>query len=141
MSKVDLILSRLDKVRKGVHNSWLACCPAHEDRSPSLAIREADDGKVLLRCFAGCGADEVLAAIGLEFDALFPDRPDTHHHKPERRPFPAADVLRTLAFEVLVAYTVAKDTLTGKVTEEDTNRLALAVTRIGASLPYCGVTL
>jgi DNA primase len=31
-----------------------ARCPAHDDRTPSLSIRDADDGKVLVRCHAGC---------------------------------------------------------------------------------------
>ena len=32
----------------------MARCPAHDDRKPSLSIRDADDGKVLVRCHAGC---------------------------------------------------------------------------------------
>ena len=33
---------------------WMARCPAHDDREPSLSIRDAGDGKVLVRCHAGC---------------------------------------------------------------------------------------
>ena len=36
---------------------WMARCPAHDDREPSLSIRDADDGKVLVRCHAGCDQD------------------------------------------------------------------------------------
>ncbi len=36
-------------------------CPAHEDRSPSLSVRER--GKVLVRCHAGCSQTEVIAAL------------------------------------------------------------------------------
>lgn len=37
---------------------YLAFCPAHDDRNtPNLRVREAEDGRVLLRCFAGCGQD------------------------------------------------------------------------------------
>jgi hypothetical protein len=43
---------------------YLAFCPAHDDRNtPNLRVREAEDGRVLLRCFAGCGQDRVLAAL------------------------------------------------------------------------------
>ena len=43
---------------------YRAFCPAHDDRkTPNLHIREAGDGRVLLRCFAGCGQDEVLDAL------------------------------------------------------------------------------
>jgi DNA primase len=34
--------------------SWMACCPAHADGTPSLSICDAPVGKVLVRCFAGC---------------------------------------------------------------------------------------
>jgi putative DNA primase/helicase len=43
--------------------SWIARCPAHDDREPSLSIRDADDGKVLVRCHAGCDQDRVIATL------------------------------------------------------------------------------
>jgi putative DNA primase/helicase len=46
-----------------VGNGWLARCPAHDDRQPSLAIAEAKDGKLLVRCHAGCSQREVIAAL------------------------------------------------------------------------------
>ena len=42
---------------------WTARCPAHDDREPSLSIRDADDGKVLVRCHAGCDQRDVIAAL------------------------------------------------------------------------------
>ena len=42
---------------------WTARCPAHDDRTPSLSICEADDGKVLVRCHAGCDQERVIAAL------------------------------------------------------------------------------
>ena len=42
---------------------WTARCPAHDDRTPSLSIREADDNKVLVRCHAGCDQERVIAAL------------------------------------------------------------------------------
>ena len=42
---------------------WMARCPAHDDRTPSLSIRDADDGKVLVRCHAGCDQERVIAAL------------------------------------------------------------------------------
>src|SRR3954451_18886275 len=46
-----------------VGTRWLARCPAHDDRQPSLAIAEARNGKVLVRCHAGCDQREVIAAL------------------------------------------------------------------------------
>lgn len=52
-----------------------ARCPAHDDRNPSLSVREVG-GKVLLCCFAGCAAADVVAALGLSMADLFSDRYD-----------------------------------------------------------------
>ncbi len=72
--KTDALLSRLEGVRQTGPGRWAARCPAHEDRAPSLSIRETDEGKVLLHCFVGCSNDDVLAALGLEWADLYPDR-------------------------------------------------------------------
>lgn len=67
---LETLLARL----KGAHKAgkgWLACCPAHDDRTPSLSLTEADDGKVLIHCFAGCKPCDVVGAIGLSMKDLF----------------------------------------------------------------------
>lgn len=69
---LEKVLGRLDKVKAAGSGRWKACCPAHDDREPSLSVREADDGKVLVHCWAGCTTREILAAIGLELRDLFP---------------------------------------------------------------------
>lgn len=72
---VDLLLDRLEGVRKA-GSGWIAKCPAHDDRKPSLSIAEGSDGTVLIKCFGGCGAGDIVAAIGLELGDLFPRRFD-----------------------------------------------------------------
>ncbi len=52
---LDHVLSRLTKVNK-VNGGYMARCPAHEDRTPSLSVTERD-GRVLVNCFAGCPTD------------------------------------------------------------------------------------
>ena len=42
---------------------WTARCPAHDDRTPSLSIRDADNDRVLVRCHAGCDQGSVIAAL------------------------------------------------------------------------------
>jgi hypothetical protein len=44
-------------------SGWAARCPAHDDREPSLSIRDGDNGKVLIRCHAGCDQGRVIAAL------------------------------------------------------------------------------
>jgi putative DNA primase/helicase len=75
---VDEILGQLERVRKN-KRGWMALCPAHEDSDPSLSIAEGDDGRVLLRCFAGCPTDRVCASLGIKISDLFPDRGDRRY--------------------------------------------------------------
>lgn len=126
------LLDRLDRVKPTGRGTWLACCPAHEDRSPSLSVRELDDGRTLVHCFGGCAASEIVAAVGLELDALFPPRARTVTALPsERRPFPAADVLRATAHEALIVALVAGRIAAGEsLTGEACSRCALAARRI-----------
>jgi putative DNA primase/helicase len=46
-----------------IGRGWIAKCPAHQDRTPSLSIGESDDGKPLFYCHAGCGQAQVIAAL------------------------------------------------------------------------------
>lgn len=73
MGQIDTLLHRLDKVKQTGTGKYMACCPAHYDKSPSLSIKEADSGKVLIHCFAGCHYADVLDAVGLRPSDLFPD--------------------------------------------------------------------
>jgi len=57
----EAIASALDGRPSG--KGWVACCPAHDDTTPSLSINETSAGKVLLKCFAGCPQAAVIAAL------------------------------------------------------------------------------
>ena len=70
MRPVEKVLDRLEGTRR-FNGSWKALCPAHEDREPSLSVTEGDDGRVLVKCFAGCDTENVVAALGLEMSDLF----------------------------------------------------------------------
>lgn len=134
------LLSRLERVRPTKPGHWMACCPAHDDRSPSLAIRELEDGRVLLKCFTGCEALSILSAVGLEFQDLFPPRDLAQHVRREKYPFPAADILHAIAFEVLFVAVTASSILAGEpLNAADRERLALAVCRIHAALDAGGL--
>lgn len=71
----DALLSKLNKIKSNGNGKWLACCPAHFDKSPSLAIKHTDDGKILLHCFSGCAVADVVAALGLTLADLMPENP------------------------------------------------------------------
>ena len=67
---IEAILERLEKVSRN-GDSYTACCPVHEDKTPSLNIKEAD-GKIIAHCF-GCDANGVVVveALGLPTEVLF----------------------------------------------------------------------
>lgn len=136
---IDLLLSQLDGVKRTGKGRWLARCPAHADKHPSLALRELDDGRVLAHCFAGCPIESVLLAVGLTLTHLHPPRPLEHVCKPERRPFPAADVLRAIGFESLLVSIAAAHLSRGvPLNERDRARLLVAHARITAAVEGTG---
>lgn len=47
-------------------------CPAHNDNNFSLEVREVENGKVIMHCFAGCDIRSVLDSLGLNMSDLFP---------------------------------------------------------------------
>lgn len=70
-SPVALVLAKLERAKSVGKGSWMALCPAHEDRNPSLSISEGRDGRVLLKCHAGCAVPAIVAAIGLTVGDLY----------------------------------------------------------------------
>ena len=127
---IDNILQLLGKVKKS-GKGYQACCPAHEDRGPSLSLREGDDGRVLLHCFAGCSAGAVMAAIGLTMADLFPasDKPRRHSHHVtgvSRRELQAA-----AEFERVVLFFLRCDAKRGKpISQNDMRRGQIARQRL-----------
>ena len=68
------LLGRLERVRRSGGSSYVARCPAHDDREPSLSVGEGDDGRLLLYCHAGCSVETVVEAMGLSLADLMPER-------------------------------------------------------------------
>jgi hypothetical protein len=81
---VDLVLDRLEGVKQR-GGRYQAQCPAHDDNEPSLSVAEGEGGKAIVKCFAGCEAEEVVAALDLEIKDLFERR---NGHKKELRSTP-----------------------------------------------------
>lgn len=68
---LDIVTSKTGKAPKRTGQGYMTCCPAHGDENPSLSIREGNDGRVLLHCFAGCQLQAICHALGLEMSDLF----------------------------------------------------------------------
>jgi hypothetical protein len=137
VSAVEKILDRLPLVKRTGPGRWIARCPSHADRSPSLSIRETSDGMILLHDFGGCEVGAVLDSIGLHLSDLY-DRP-LDISRPSHSRIPAADILEVLAFEVSVAAILAQDFLQSRdIGEHGWKRLAKACGRINSARIYCG---
>lgn len=102
---LEKLLSRLEKVEQlpaGSHNArYRACCPAHDDKKPSLSVTLAQSGAILLKCWTGCSAEEIIGAVGMEMTELFPPM-DRHHHPKERRPFSADQAASVIASDASI---------------------------------------
>jgi putative DNA primase/helicase len=74
----------------------MACCPAHDDRTPSLGVSLGRQA-ILFHCFAGCDQQSVLSALareGFEAPALFSGTATTNDPKPTSTRKPSAAALR-----------------------------------------------
>jgi hypothetical protein len=129
---VNDLVGRLEKAKRTSRDSWIACCPAHKDRTPSLTVRGLDDGRILLHCFGGCEALDVLTAIGLEMTDLFPE--SLGNLPGLRQPFSATDVLRALRREAAIVAISSADLAEGKPVDRE--RVFLASERIADACQY-----
>ena len=123
---INNLLEKLQKVKSTNTGKWLACCPAHADKSPSLAIKQTDDGKILIHCFAGCSVIEILSSIGLELSGLMPENP-TYQKGSKPPAFNKYELFDRLAFEAVILSLAIRQLLNGEMLEQsDLSRVAQA---------------
>lgn len=152
---VETLLGRLAHVRKTSRAQWVARCPSHDDRGPSLSIAETADGRVLVHCFSGCSALAVLEALNLDFADLAPERDpddagrangwrgarakDAEQRKDQLHPRTA---LTAIAADVTEAAVLVSDVAEGRVDPEDVRfELWTLAGRIASALSLAGVRL
>lgn len=123
MTPADKLLPRLDKVRPLKQSQWVACCPAHDDRNPSLKITETGDGTLLLKCWSGCSVAHIVNAVGLELRDIFPNG--------SQRPTRRAPSREAVEHERLIVSLGLSLLAQGKMlTKSDLDRLELARRRL-----------
>jgi len=134
----DRFLHLFDKVISTGQNRWVAICPCHDEKTPSMTITEGDDS-VLMHCF-GCGANgkDVCERFDINPMELFSKDFTPGDYKKPR--IPAADILRCLDYEILFMSCVNRQLLAGQpLRKEDTERLKIAAKRINAAMSAGGL--
>jgi len=120
--RVDQILTNLENVTKTSDHSWMACCPIHDDKTPSLCITEKDS-VVLIHCFGcGCNGVDICEHLNIPASNLFPTSHSSNFQSNNSRNyFPARDVLNALAEDLLIVEITLNEVLE---TAKDTEGLA-----------------
>ena len=126
-SPLNTVLDRLDRLKITGPGTWAASCPTanhkHGDRSRGLSVREGDDGRVLIHCFAGCSPAEVVNAMGLELVDLFPQRvieypayspKKGYFSQPRPKRIPRRDLLEGISHDLRVCSLAFSDLAAGK---------------------------
>jgi hypothetical protein len=130
-------IDRLEGVKEHGGSHWTARCPAHADKSPSLSVTQTHDGMWLIHCFAGCSPLDIIAAIGLRFEDLFPDAPVRDRRPPGRPRLSAGQRLALIETEVQIIYIAGCDIRLGNPLQgEDHRRLEKAMARIVDVMGY-----
>lgn len=119
---IENLLGRLQKVKSTSRGRWVCQCPAHDDRSPSMHIKLAEDGKILINCKAGCGAEDILGAIGMEFSDLMPETITHHRKKPQKQILYATEALDLIRFEAQIILATGYALRNGTLTNNELQR-------------------
>ncbi len=131
----ETLLDRLDGVKHTGPGRFMARCPAHDDRSPSLGVKDCGDGFTVVNCLAGCETEDVLSAVGLSFSDLYPERiGQDHTYKPVGQRFDVRQVLRVLRSEATLVAIAAENIAEGiTLSDNDRDRVFNASCRIRAA--------
>ena len=118
-------MNNFDGVRETGNGQYSCRCPAHEDKSASLGIKEGDGNRILLNCFAGCDVKSILESVGLDWKDILPDNKLYQAEKHKFNPFA---VLKMIRDEVLIIGLSSADIRNGKpLNDKDHSRLMKAV--------------
>jgi hypothetical protein len=118
-------LNHFDGVRETGNGQYSCRCPAHEDKSASLGIKQGDGDRILLNCFAGCDVKSILESVGLDWKDIMNEEKLYQAEKYKFNPFA---VLKAIRDEVLIIGLASADIRKGKpLNDEDHDRLLKAV--------------
>lgn len=132
---LESVLNRFDQVKKVGSEQYSCRCPAHNDKTNSLGIKQ-DGDKILLNCFAGCNVKSILDAVGLRWRDIMPN--DNEMDTQIKKTFNPYAVLKMLRDEVLLVGLCSADIRRGKpLSDVDHNRLMFAISNIRSAYEKC----
>lgn len=107
-----------------------------------MSVRETADGTVLIKCFAGCGALDIIKKVGMRPGDLFPKEyraPITQRGAAKPNHWHARqDAMKAVMKETMLVALVASDIAEGRrVSEQDCDRCVQAVDKITEALRAC----
>ncbi len=124
----ETLLNHLSKVRQNGPGRWMACCPGHDDQSPSLSVKEEADGHTLIHCFAGCSPEEIMGSMGLQMSDLFPEKDahsfndDPHKNQSQKRETRLEEEKNNLEFRLMNYISMIKNGHRFSPKEDEENR-------------------
>lgn len=131
---IERLLGNLHKVKSTSRGRWMCQCPAHDDRSPSMHIKLEDDGKILINCKAGCGVEDILGAIGMEFADIMPAKTTHHRQQPRKQILYATEALELIRFEAQIILATGYALRNGTLTNNELLRAEKAMQTINKCL-------
>ena len=131
---INQFLNRFQGVKTSGKNRWTCKCSAHDDRSPSMHIKLEDDGKILINCKAGCGAEDILGAIGMEFSDLMPEQATHQRQKPRKQILYATEALDLIRYEAQIILASGYALRNGTLTNDDLVRVEKSMQTINKCL-------
>ena len=138
--KINNLISRLEGIKKTGSHSWICKCPAHQDRTASLHIKDDGDDKILLNCFAGCDTYSILKSIGLDWQDVLPDSNAIHKIEPKKQILYSTEALALIRFETQIVCLIAFEMKKTRIASDDAvERLELAMQRINKAMEASNV--
>ena len=123
---IEDLLNRFDGVRETGGGQYSCRCPAHEDKSNSLGIKQGDGERIMMNCFAGCQTEDVLGAVGLTFKDILPS--NDYNEQVKEKGFNPYSVLKMIRDEVLIIGLASVDIKKGKaLSDKEHDRLLKAI--------------
>ena len=123
---IEDVLNRFDGVRETGGGQYSCRCPAHEDKSNSLGIKQGDGDRIMMNCFAGCQTQDILSAVGLSFKDILPT--NDYNKEVKEKGFNPYSVLKMIRDEVLIIGLASVDIKKGKALgDKEHDRLLKAI--------------